>query len=254
MTTKYSDNLSKKTNFRDLKNIVSLYADDLLENNECIISIEEGKEINNIRDIIIVYTDLNGNNIKRVIKIQKTINKVRIPRGVLERQNLNPFGKALDGNNSTTLDKSISIDKFNKNNEELIKNIIKNKKINDSQKSKYKPPKKSNIILDNKKTSKKYTPPTLNNKNNIKLKKKLFKLKINNLSYDTTENDIIQLCSKFGNIINCFIPKHNYGKYKGKSKCFALVKFDLEESCDNCFVNLNNYKYEGMILDVEKKN
>ena len=66
---------------------------------------------------------------------------------------------------------------------------------------------------------------------------------------DSEEEDIRLLCEEFGTVVNCCIPKY----YKsGKKKDFAIVKFSNLDGMLNCLENVNNMKYNNMILKANK--
>lgn len=248
--SKYSDELQKNTNFSDLNEIVLKYADDLISEDTClkILEVKQSEIIDNIKEINIKYTNKNNENVIRRIKVE--ISKIirHIPKGVYDRQNIKPFGKAVNTNNKATLDKIINIDKPINKIKENNETSIQKKKENLDIKKKYTPPKLTNN--NSIPVFKKYKPPTRREGNVAKLPQ--YKMKIDNLSYDVTVDDIKDLCSEFGEIINCFIPKYNYGNNKGKSKGFAILKFSNKNSMEECLININNRKYENMILKAEK--
>ena len=99
---------------------------------------------NNKNKIIIIKYQNNKNiNILRKIKIKKVIIFQNISKNIIDRQNIKPFGKAINTNNKPTIDNEIEI---NKNNNKNLDNniIITNTNTNNVKESKikYNPPKK----------------------------------------------------------------------------------------------------------------
>ena len=78
---------------------------------------------NNKNKIIIIKYQNNKNiNILRKIKIKKVIIFQNISKNIIDRQNIKPFGKAINTNNKPTIDNEIEINK--NNNKNLDNNII----------------------------------------------------------------------------------------------------------------------------------
>ena len=178
--------------------------------------------------------------------------KNNILKRVHDRKDIKPFGKAMNENNNPTIDKQIEIQKtisnIKINNENSRKKKLESKKV--VTKQKYKPP---TVTSNN--TSKKinvYVPPTRKTSNKAAMPSN--KVKIINIDSDTTIDDIKDLCYEFGNVINCYIPTFNFGNKKGKNKGFAIVKFNTGLERDKCIENINNMKYNSMILKAEKYN
>ena len=252
-TSKINPEILNYPNYNEIKKHILKYTYDLIDDNYCkeILSAEiTDFDEDNIKDLIIKYINIDNNIVTRTTKLRQSTIIKKIPKGVYERQNIKPFGKALEGNNSPMLEKEIYITKsINKTEENNIKSKIKkqNKVIN-KEKTKYVPPKLGNIT--EKKTFNKYVPPT--RKDGQAYKMPVYKVKIINIGYDFTNDDIINLCSNYGNIRDCYIPFFSYGKSKGKNKGYAIVKFSSSKEVDDCIKNVNNMRYESMILKAEK--
>jgi len=252
-TSKINQEILNSSNYNKIEEHIINYAYDLIDEDNCkkILSAEiTDFDKDNIKSFIIKYLNKENKNVTRTIKIkQSTIIKM-IPRGVYERQNIKPFGKALESNNFPMLDKEIFITKsINKTEENNIKSkIIKENKVINKEKTKYVPPKLANI--EEKKTFNKYVPPT--RKDGQAYKMPVYKVKIINISYETTKEDIIELCCEYGHIFDCYIPFFTYGRNKGNNKGYAIVKFSNSTEVNNCIENVNNMKYENMILTAEK--
>ena len=202
---------------------------------------------NNDNKIIIIKYQNNKNiNIIRKIKIKKVIIKQNISKNIIDRQNIKPFGKAINSNNKATIDKEIEINKNNNLDKNIM--IIDTNNIKES-KIKYSPP-KNNLCKKKQVQVNKYIPPTIHN--NIKLPK--FKLKLDNISYDDNIDTINELLYNFipVNNIHINIPKFTYGKNKGKNKGFVIIIFDKKSEYDKCFKELTNFKYNNLILNIKK--
>ena len=99
-----------------------------------------------IRSISIKYLNKNIENVTRVIKLRETKRLRKISRGVYERQNLKPFGKALNGNNKPKIDQEMSLTIINK---KEIKPKRPVNKLKEDNKKVYKPPSRcNNFTLD----------------------------------------------------------------------------------------------------------
>lgn len=245
--SKFNLELLKLPNFDEIEKNINQHANDLIENNECKKIIDVIIELeNNSKNLIIKYININNQIIKRTIKIK--INKIL--KRVLERQNITPFGKAINGNNKPVIDKEITIEKsINKKIENNKESIIK---ANTVEKTvvKYKPPgfSKSNIETPQ---FNKYVPPstTIDGK---QYRVPQFKIKISNIDGDSEEEDIKFLCEQYGQVLNCYIPKFYNGKKKGQKKDFAIVKFNKLDDMMECLEKVNNMKYNNMILKAIK--
>lgn len=251
-SSKFTEELKNNDNYEQIFKHIQLHALDLLEENYCK-EIFSAKITNfndeNIKDFIVKYKNIDDNIVTRKIKIQKNYIKTKISKGVLDRQNIKPFGKALDGNNQPTLDKLISISKPIQIKKANIQTIIKENKNLKVKPEKYVPPKSSNLSKPIK--FNKYIPPS--RKEGFSMPKlPQFKIKITNIGYDFTEEDIGNLCSNYGEVLNVYIPTFRGGKNDGKNKGFALVKFKNLNDMNNCLQNVNEMRYEGMILKANK--
>jgi translation initiation factor 3 subunit G len=72
-------------------------------------------------------------------------------------------------------------------------------------------------------------------------------LRISNLSYETTDEDIRALASRFGRVTRCHLVTH---RDSGDSKGFAFVSFALHEDAVKAMAGLNHYPLHSMIIDA----
>ena len=246
--SKFSLDLLKKPNFDEIEKNVNDHASDLLEDTICkkIINVIIELEKPNIKNLIIKYININNQTVKRTIIIK--VNKVS--KRILERQKIKVFGKALEGNNKTKIDKEIKIEKSINIKTENNKESINKANIVEKTVSKYKPPSLLNSKSSTDKLNK-YVPPstTIDGK---EYRIPQFKIKILNIDADSEEDDIKYLCEQYGQVLNCYIPKFFNGKKKGLKKDFAIVKFNKLDDMNNCLENINNMKYNNMILKANK--
>lgn len=234
----------------DIKQQINKFADDLLSDDNCkyIIDIQIKNNIDNIKIINIKYININNKTITRIIKIKKNIIKYNASKNILN--NIKPFGKALTSNNKAMIEKEISINKIsninqNKNKKSSIK-ISTNNIDNIKFKTKYKPPINNNLQIN----TNVYKPPSTNNK---KFKLQEFKLKLDNLDYESNEDDINNLLSPFiNNKVKIIIPKCNYGKNRGKNKGYAILIFTNKDDYEICLNKLQKYKYNNLIIYIKK--
>lgn len=254
--SKFCENVINNKDFEILKNHIGKYADDLIEDSNCKVILDvKITEFNddNIKKLIIKYLNNENKNVTRTTHIEKKKVKNNILKRVHDRKDIKPFGRAITENNSPTIDKEIQIQKtipnIKINNENSKKKKLESKKIGPKQK--YKPPTVTSSMNTNKKINV-YVPPTRTPNNNRIIPSN--KVKIINIDSDTTIDDIKDLCYEFGNVINCYIPTFNFGNKKGKNKGFAIVKFNTGLERDKCIENINNMKYNSMILKAEKYN
>lgn len=251
---KFSDNILKNTEIDVFKEHVDTYARDLIDDNYCkqICNIEiTDYNKNNIKELIIKYINCDNKNVTRKTQIQKKEITKLISKSIYDRKFIKPFGKALNDNNMPTRDKEIQIIKT-VSSKKINNDISKKKKLENKKpitKQKYKPPTTNstniNVIKKNK-----YVPPTRTANKSIPSNK----LKIMNIPSDTTVEELTELCNIYAKVLNCYIPKFNYGKKKGKNKDFAIVKFNTGIERDKCINEINDMKFNNMILKVEKYN
>lgn len=251
-SSKFTEELKAIDNYEQILKHTQLYAFDLLEENYCkeIFSAEiTNFDEDNIKNFILKYKNIDDNIVTRKIKLKKSFIKTKISKGVLERQKIKPFGKALDGNNQPTLDQLMSISKPIPIKNANIETIIKENKNLKVKPKKYIPPKASNLSKPIK--FNKYVPPS--QKEGFSAPKlPQFKIKITNIGFDFTEEEIGDLCGNYGDVLNVYIPTFRGGKNDGKNKGFALVKFKNLNDMNNCLQNVNEMRYEGMILKANK--
>lgn len=76
-----------------------------------------------------------------------------------------------------------------------------------------------------------------------------FGIRISNISYETTDDDLRVLCGKFGRITRVSIPMDS--KFPGKHRNFAFVRFYYEDDARAALERLNGHGYGNLILSVE---
>eukprot|EP00984_Skeletonema_dohrnii_P004564 scaffold1610_cov79-Skeletonema_dohrnii-CCMP3373.AAC.2 len=67
------------------------------------------------------------------------------------------------------------------------------------------------------------------------------------IPFDMTEEELLALCSQYGDVMSASIMHHDLGV----SKCFAYVKFKLQSAADNALLRLNHYEVDGKFLFVD---
>lgn len=75
------------------------------------------------------------------------------------------------------------------------------------------------------------------------------KLYVGNLSFKTSEDDLMALFSSHGNVTDIFIVKD---KFTDKSKGFAFVTMDTVEAAQSASENLNNTELLGRDIVVNE--
>lgn len=73
-------------------------------------------------------------------------------------------------------------------------------------------------------------------------------IRITNLSEETRENDLEELCSHIGPVTRTFIA---YDKETGESRGFAFVTFRHKEHAEKAIKKLDGFGYDSLILRVE---
>lgn len=73
-------------------------------------------------------------------------------------------------------------------------------------------------------------------------------LRITNISEDTTEDDLRDLCRRFGHTSRIYLAKDRQTQI---SRGFAFVSYADRESAERCCQKLNGYGYDNLILHVE---
>jgi translation initiation factor 3 subunit G len=72
-------------------------------------------------------------------------------------------------------------------------------------------------------------------------------LRVSNLSYETTEDDIRSLASRYGRVTRCHLVTH---RDSGDSKGFAFVSFALHEDAVKAMTGLSHLPLHSMIIDT----
>lgn len=75
------------------------------------------------------------------------------------------------------------------------------------------------------------------------------RLYVGNLSFDTMENDLMNLFSKVGKVVSCNLITD---RYTGKSRGFAFVEMATQEDTDRAIAELNGKDFEGRPLRVNE--
>lgn len=102
--------------------------------------------------------------------------------------------------------------------------------------------------------SSKYVPPSLRGKEGAAREEVLasrpdtYPVRITNLSDLTTDQDLRDLCSRFGQVARVFISKDDR---TGRCRGFGFVNFTDLEPAERCIAKLNGYTYGSMILKAE---
>lgn len=73
-------------------------------------------------------------------------------------------------------------------------------------------------------------------------------IRITNLSEETREDDLEELCRPFGMLQRTFIA---YDKETGESRGFAFVTFHRKEDAERAIKKLDGHGYDSLILRVE---
>ncbi len=73
------------------------------------------------------------------------------------------------------------------------------------------------------------------------------KVYVGNMSYNTTEEQLTDLFSEYGEVVE---SKIIYDKFSERSKGFGFVTFADAESCQSCIEALNGKEYGGRVLKV----
>ena len=73
------------------------------------------------------------------------------------------------------------------------------------------------------------------------------KLYVSNLSYDTTEQDILNLFKEAGNVVSCQLI---LDKITRKSRGFAFVEMGSDEDADKAITQFNGKELDGRALQV----
>ena len=124
-TSKLNNEILNLSNCDEIKKHICDYAFDLINKDYCkeILSGEISDfDKDDIKEFIIKYINIKNENVTRKIKIKQYLKKTRYAKGVYDRLSIIPFGKALEGNNSPTIENEITITKtLNKTIENNIK-------------------------------------------------------------------------------------------------------------------------------------
>ena len=75
------------------------------------------------------------------------------------------------------------------------------------------------------------------------------RLFVGNLSFNTTEGDILDLFKKSGNVVNCQLIMD---KFTSKSKGFAFVEMGSQEEATKAISECNGKELDGRALTVNE--
>ena len=75
------------------------------------------------------------------------------------------------------------------------------------------------------------------------------KLFVGNLSFNTTEGDILDLFKQAGNVTSCELIMD---KFTGKSRGFAFVQMGTQEEATKAIADLNGKELDGRALTVNE--
>lgn len=75
-----------------------------------------------------------------------------------------------------------------------------------------------------------------------------YTLRISNISEDTQENDLYELCLPFGQVSRVYLVKDR--QYQ-TSRGFAFVSYHAQEDAERAMAHLSGYGYDHLILKVE---
>jgi len=75
------------------------------------------------------------------------------------------------------------------------------------------------------------------------------KLFVGNLSFNTTEGQILDLFKQAGNVVSCELIMD---KYTGKSRGFAFVQMGTQEEANKAIADLNGKEIDGRALTVNE--
>lgn len=228
---------------------------------------------------IITITEFGINEKNKIIKItrkvKRTIQMVKISKGVLERQKWKKFGdcegfpEGPEKNITTRLTEmniDLSLDKENKNDENDIEvPTVKCKNCGQPGHFSMKCPKRLDIDPFSKSSAStgKYIPVHRRTENLKPLEEEVVPgLKVFNISEELTERDLRDLFSRFGPIGKISVPKNypegwdylaekekNYSSLKNRG--FAFVNFKRKQDAELAMQKLEKHKFDNMILHIE---
>ncbi len=75
------------------------------------------------------------------------------------------------------------------------------------------------------------------------------KLYVGNLSFNTTEGELLDYFKQAGNVVNCEIITD---KFTHKSRGFAFVQMGSQEEADKAIADLNGKEFGGRVLTVNE--
>lgn len=73
-------------------------------------------------------------------------------------------------------------------------------------------------------------------------------LKVDNLTYRTTPEDLKRVFEKYGDVGDVYIPRHPYTR---ESRGFAFVRFYDKRDCEDAMDSLDGYVLDGRELRVQ---
>ena len=75
------------------------------------------------------------------------------------------------------------------------------------------------------------------------------KLFVGNLSFNTTEGDVLELFKTSGNVVSCELI---LDKFTSKSRGFAFVQMATQEEANKAIADLNGKELDGRALTVNE--
>jgi hypothetical protein len=212
-----------------------------------------------IKTRVFYRTNSNNELVKVTQQIKVETYEIKVKKSVADRQERLKgkfFGNITKDNNTNvtiqdTQDVSITHPNDTKNEDGLPGNMEQSYKLfHEKQMKRRMEEKFTDTSLKTEVAT--YVPPSMRNKENKiedgnKIKYNYFTLRVNNLSTQTTEQDIADLFGNFGNIKRVFLSKN---KLTNMSKGFGFVSYYNTEDAKKALDRLNGYGYDNLILQV----
>lgn len=221
-----------------------------------------------ILDINVIYKN-EGQKLKRITQIEKKETISRVPKRVIERQNLPKFGNALLGNAGYTrvtdmiemdtdfhyeieTKKKSSLADNTKLLEEDIRTIQSNPGMKFSDRKKLNIySEKSNFVQPPKEPEyKKYVPPSRKDRDNRGDRNgKKYTVYVSGFMNDFSKDEFFSILDKRIKIDRVTIPKTSDNKSKG----YAFVDLNTKNDMESLIEHFNGMPYKHMILHANSK-
>ena len=75
------------------------------------------------------------------------------------------------------------------------------------------------------------------------------KLFVGNLSFNTTEGDLLEMFKQAGNVVSCELIMD---KFTGKSRGFAFIQMGTQEEANKAIADFNGKEMDGRALTVNE--